>query len=323
MNRCIGAVCRAVVAVAALVMAQATCAYTIDTTSVSPSNVTGLWWNSSESGWGATMTQEANIIFVAMYTYDNSAVPVWYVVPNCPIVGGGCTGGLYRVQGGTAPTRSWAGAGVIATQVGTMTLAFSDVNNGTMTFTIDGVSGFKSITRQIFATGAPSPNDNIAKSQKLVGGAWSMTYTIISTFTDTFRFTSVDTTHPGTTGAYYAQGTDQFGGLVIGGYDPTATSWIILDPGVIIDQIYIFTFSDNNHVAGCYYQANPPGSTNLSNCYNLFGSRSPPQATKALTAAQRVNQEGDRAAEVGAGGGNPGADPVIVQRYLELRRLVQ
>jgi hypothetical protein len=35
---------------------------------------------------------------------------------------------------------------------GAATLAFSDTNNGTFTYTLDGVSQSKPITRQVFAT---------------------------------------------------------------------------------------------------------------------------------------------------------------------------
>lgn len=40
------------------------------------------------------------------------------------------------------------------------------------------------------------------------------------------------------------------------------------------DFYYTFTFTDANHVAGCFYLITPSGSTNLSKCYPMIGSRS-------------------------------------------------
>jgi hypothetical protein len=36
--------------------------------------------------------------------------------------------------------------------VGTVTLTFSDTNNGTFAYTVDGVSQAKPITRQVYST---------------------------------------------------------------------------------------------------------------------------------------------------------------------------
>lgn len=127
--------------------------YTIDTTS-SPSVLTGLWWNANESGWGLTVTQQYGIIFVAMYTYDSANNPIWYVITNCPVVAGGCTGDIFKVRGGSPLTANWA-PNLGLTKVGTGTLAFSDANTAAMNFTIDGIAGSKALTRQIFATAPP------------------------------------------------------------------------------------------------------------------------------------------------------------------------
>lgn len=122
-----------------------------------PNNYQGLWWNENESGWGMSVTQHGDIIFVAVYTYDAAGLPVWYVITNCPVTATGCTGDVYRVNGGTAPTVPWTGAGRVPTKVGTGTLAFASTSAGTFSFTIDGVSGSKAITQQVFATGTSAP----------------------------------------------------------------------------------------------------------------------------------------------------------------------
>ena len=119
-------------------------------TTISP--MTGLWWNQDESGWGVGLTQQYGVIFATLYTYDFEGRPTWYVASNCVVVADGCTGDLYAVTGGSALTIPWNSANKIVTTVGTIKFAFTDTNTGTMNFTINGVSGSKMITRQIFAT---------------------------------------------------------------------------------------------------------------------------------------------------------------------------
>jgi YVTN family beta-propeller protein len=120
----------------------------------------GLWWNPDESGWGMSVTQHGSMIFNAFYTYDQAGTPTWYVMSSCPLSGASCTGDIYKVTGGTAPTVAWNGAGKVVSSVGSGTLTFADANTATFSFTINGVAGSKSIVRQEFATGATQPVEN-------------------------------------------------------------------------------------------------------------------------------------------------------------------
>lgn len=147
------------IAIAMLVLSSSAFSYNVDT---SATTITGLWWNQNESGWGATLTHQYDIIFVTMFVYDGNAQPTWYVASSCAVSGSGCTGTLYRVTGGQVPTSTWSGS-TSATSVGNVTLSFSDVNNGTMNYTINGAGGSKSITRQVFRSAAPvSPTVNLS-----------------------------------------------------------------------------------------------------------------------------------------------------------------
>jgi len=123
-----------------------------------PTNYQGLWWNANESGWGMSLTQHGDLIFAAIYTYDANGVPIWYVITNCPVTATGCTGDIYRVNGGTPPTLPWTGAGKVLTYMGAGTLTFANASSGTFDFAIDGVVGSKAITQQIFATGTVPPS---------------------------------------------------------------------------------------------------------------------------------------------------------------------
>lgn len=121
--------------------------FSIDIAAASP--LTGLWWNASESGWGATITQQSSIMFVTMFVYDTVSNPVWYTV-SCTIAGASCSGDMLKFRGGSAPTASWNGSGIAFAKVGTMTLNFTGNDSGSMSYTIDGISTSRQITRQIF-----------------------------------------------------------------------------------------------------------------------------------------------------------------------------
>ena len=114
-----------------------------------------LWWNANEPGWGVSLTQDHGQLFAAWYVYDASGKAVWYVASDCQLSangssGNGCSGDLYQVSGGSPLTASWNGANKVTTRVGSVTFAFSDANNGTLSYTLNGVAGSRSITRQPF-----------------------------------------------------------------------------------------------------------------------------------------------------------------------------
>ncbi len=111
---------------------------------------TDLWWNANESGWGLALTQQFGTIFATWYTYDAAGKSIWCVASNCVVAGSGCSGEVYQVSGGTPLTAAWNGAGKTVAAVGTVTFAFTDAGNGSMTYSINGVTGNRLITRQVF-----------------------------------------------------------------------------------------------------------------------------------------------------------------------------
>jgi hypothetical protein len=117
-----------------------------------PPSYQDLWWAGlQENGWGMSLTQHGATIFGAMYVYDDQGRPVWLVLP-----GGSWDAGYTTYSGSLyAPTGSWFGnydvsRFVVGSAVGQASLRFHDLNNATLSYTINGVSGTKSITRQGF-----------------------------------------------------------------------------------------------------------------------------------------------------------------------------
>jgi hypothetical protein len=113
-----------------------------------PIDVNDLWWNPLESGAGLSIGQDVNDqVFAVWNVYDAGAQPTWYTLqPGRWISINTYTGLIYRTTG-----PYWGGTFdrtlVDATQVGAGTLTFLDSANGRFSYTVDGVSGVKPITR--------------------------------------------------------------------------------------------------------------------------------------------------------------------------------
>jgi hypothetical protein len=119
---------------------------------VSPAyDFTDLWWNPSESGWGLNLVQHpSKVIFAVWYTYESDGTRIWYIVPNGSWTNSMTYTGPLYVTTGPSYNKSFDANQVQVRQVGTATLNFSGPNTGTFSYSIDGVSGTKSMQRQAF-----------------------------------------------------------------------------------------------------------------------------------------------------------------------------
>lgn len=116
-------------------------------------NYTDLWWNASESGWGISIAQQYRTLFAVWYAYGADGQPTWYVLPGGRWAASDTyTGTLYRTAAAPAQFagNTFDPNAVARTAVGTMTLRFTGNNTATMIYSVDGVGGSKSITRQPF-----------------------------------------------------------------------------------------------------------------------------------------------------------------------------
>ena len=112
---------------------------------------TDLWWNPNESGWGLNLIQHpSNQIFGVWYTYDANGKRIWFVMSGGAWTSSSTfTGDLYQTAGPPYNTQ-FNPANVTVTRVGTGTLSFTSANAGTWTYSINGVTGTKSLSRQPF-----------------------------------------------------------------------------------------------------------------------------------------------------------------------------
>jgi len=116
-------------------------------------NYQDLWWAApagSEAGWGLNVTQQGDVIFLTWFTYDVDGSPMWLFAGTPKTGPGTYAGTLLRTTGPPFDATPFSPAKVVTTQVGTASLSFSDGQTGTFTYTVNGVTQTKSITRQIF-----------------------------------------------------------------------------------------------------------------------------------------------------------------------------
>src|SRR5258708_2919415 len=121
----------------------------------------GLWLKTpfeSESGWGLNIVHQGNILFATWFTYDTDGSGMWLIVSNAPRGNNGSySGTLYRTTGpgfNAAPFTSIGPSNY--TEVGSITLSFSDANTGTMSYTVNGVAQTKPIARFTYVTTPPT-----------------------------------------------------------------------------------------------------------------------------------------------------------------------
>jgi hypothetical protein len=116
-------------------------------------NVTDMWWNPAESGWGLNLTHHASgQVFGVWYTYAAPNRPYWLILSGGQWVNGNVfTGKLYTVSGPHFAQPAFDTTKVITREVGVMTLTFNgDGNSAAFTWSVDGVTGVKLIVRQPF-----------------------------------------------------------------------------------------------------------------------------------------------------------------------------
>jgi hypothetical protein len=111
-------------------------------------DMTDLWWNPSESGWGLQANQSAGFVFITIFIYgtDNSAR--WVTAQLTSVGGLTFTGNVFVSTGPYYGTPVFNPALVTTVPVGTMTFTSTGVTTATITYSISGVTVTKNIQRQ-------------------------------------------------------------------------------------------------------------------------------------------------------------------------------
>ena len=120
-----------------------------------PANYSDMWWAGNvENGWGMSIQQHGQIQLNALYVYDNAGKPIWYVLPGGMWNSDFTTysGAIYQPT--STPLNNYNAAQFkVGTPVGNISINFTSNSTATLQYVINGISGQKSIERQVFGRG--------------------------------------------------------------------------------------------------------------------------------------------------------------------------
>jgi hypothetical protein len=126
------------------------------------SDISDMWWNASESGWGMNATQQANILFITLYVYSADAKAHWFVAPDMvgdlsnPSAPSFAFGGTLYETTGPVFSAAFNPVAVNARAVGAAQFTYTPPLAGTLVYTVDGVTVTKQLRRETWAVNDPS-----------------------------------------------------------------------------------------------------------------------------------------------------------------------
>ncbi|MBC7624597.1 MAG: hypothetical protein H7232_14570 [Aeromicrobium sp.] len=128
---------------------------TVPATATSAANYSDLWWvGTTENGWGMSINQHGNTQLNVLFVYDSAGNPAWYVLPGGAWNSDFTTysGALYQPR--SAPLNAYNAAQfAVGAPVGTISINFTGKSTAVVSYTINGISGQKSMQRQAFGRG--------------------------------------------------------------------------------------------------------------------------------------------------------------------------
>ena len=127
--------------------------------SPSDSNYQGMWWGgSAEDGWGINFAHQGKTIFGTWFTYDTTGKGWWLtlITDDSKSTSTVFQGDLFATTGPPFNTIPFVKTGPPPSPIGSATLTFNDVNNGSFHYDVNlptgTISQTKAITRQPLGT---------------------------------------------------------------------------------------------------------------------------------------------------------------------------
>jgi hypothetical protein len=119
-------------------------------------DMSDLWWNPTESGWGISLVQQRDIVQATLFVYDASGAPTWYsatlaflgLTPQTHALN--YAGDLYRTTGPAFAGATFDPAQVKYEKVGALAIVAPSLSRGTLTYNVGPVTVTKSIERATF-----------------------------------------------------------------------------------------------------------------------------------------------------------------------------
>jgi hypothetical protein len=112
-------------------------------------NLSGLWWDPNESGWGVTLDHQAQFLFVTFFIYGEGGTPLWLVAQlDAPTAEQKTFTGPVYTTTGTPFSRPFVPGDTKPTQVGTATFTVQSDNRLSIAYTVNGTNVSKTVVRQ-------------------------------------------------------------------------------------------------------------------------------------------------------------------------------
>lgn len=112
---------------------------------------TDAWWNANESGWGLSIIHQENVMALVFYVYNQQGGATWFLSPaTFNSAAGNYQGPVFSSTGPYFGAGGFNPGGVSQSSVGIATFTPSSIYAGTLTYTVNGVSVTKSVTRTSF-----------------------------------------------------------------------------------------------------------------------------------------------------------------------------
>jgi len=113
-------------------------------------DVSDLWWNPSESGWGLNLAQQGDTAFATLFVYGSDGLAHWYSASSLRRGGSGASlvfSGTLQESTGPAQPGTFDASKVVRRDVGSMQLVTSGDNAAQLTYSVNGVTVQKSVQR--------------------------------------------------------------------------------------------------------------------------------------------------------------------------------
>ena len=228
---------------------------------------TGFWWNTAEVGLGFTLEVQNGYLVMAGFIYDDMGKPSWYLTTGEMKSANEYSGSWKQYSNGQTLLGQYKTPSILNPHSGTVRVNFTSASIAQITLPSGRVIP---IERQGIGLQSPigvSQPNRVLTAQLL--GAWRMSYTMISKFTDDFVFNELRESAT-LSGVYNIWGGNQFDHIALGGWDPEHGNFSIFVRGISFDDFYTFSMPTDMRLSGCYYLVYRD-PTRLSDCYAFEG----------------------------------------------------
>ena len=119
----------------------------------STTNFSDQWWIENESGWGASVLQQSDVLFIDLFVYGPDGKPTWFTAAaflqgNAPAGHVLFTGDLHSTTGPYFGAGTFNPGAVGYVKVGTLTFDAATINSARLSYSVNGVPVVKDVTRQ-------------------------------------------------------------------------------------------------------------------------------------------------------------------------------